>query len=201
MLAINRNRTFGVLSALFVGGLVFFMGYRLLSPAPSPNSATSARKNDTPALDARHETLMLSEALKKKPQHAPVLFRMAQLSEQAGKYAEAAGQLREVLQSEPENMDAMLELGRALFYLGDVQGALDQTNSILKRQPDHADALFNLGAIYANLGNFDLARSNWNKLLTTSPHAEIAQQARTMLSKLPAMTSAGQEEGSLAAKR
>jgi tetratricopeptide (TPR) repeat protein len=145
-----------------------------------------------PAPDnTRHEAIFLAEALKKKPDHTPVLLRMAQLSEESGKHTEAARNLREVLKREPANIDARLELGKTLFEAGDVQGAIEETKAILDRQPDHADALYNLGAIYGNVGNADQARQYWNRLIAKDPQTESAKRAKGMLGQLPPTLSAG----------
>jgi len=165
---------------------VFYLGVRLMSPGKSDHGATPApAKEQSAEKDNGHEAKMLAEALRKKPQHAPVLFRMAQLSEEAGDYAKAAEHLREILRQEPANQEAQLELGKVLYQLGDVAGALEHTQAILKVSPDHPDALYNLGAIYGNLGNGRLAREHWNRLLAVSPQSESAVRARRLLSQLP----------------
>jgi tetratricopeptide (TPR) repeat protein len=174
--------------ALIVGALVLYLGFRASSPKSGNNRATSADKSQSKPSGDPHEAMVLSEALKKKPEHTPVLLRLAQLSEQAGNQPEAAVHLREILKNEPDNPEARLELGRVLFQMGDVQAAIEQTQAILDHQPDHADALFNLGAIHANLGNARLARQYWNELLRTSPQKEIAQRAKSMMTQLPSET-------------
>jgi len=187
MLGNTRSKVVGLVSALAAGSLLFYLGLRLVAPDRGGRSATPASTKEPSAeKDNGHEAKMLGEALRKKPQHAPVLFRMAQLSEEAGDYAKAAEHLREILRHEPNNQEAQLELGKVLYQLGDVAGALEHTQAILKVSPDHPDALYNLGAIYGNLGNGRLAREHWNRLLAVSPQSESAMRARKMLSQLPA---------------
>ena len=187
MLGITRLRSLGLVSALGAGSFVCYLGLRLLSPGKSDHGATPApAKQQSVEKDNGHEAKMLAEALRKKPQHAPVLFRMAQLSEEAGDHAKAAEHLREILRQEPANQEAQLELGKVLYQLGDVAGALEHTQAILKVSPNHPDALYNLGAIYGNLGNGRLAREHWDRLLAVSPQSESALRARRMLTQLPA---------------
>jgi Flp pilus assembly protein TadD len=182
----RRLRVTGIVGALSSGLLVCYFGFRLSHSAGAGPPVTSvATTRQQPAPD-QHEALILAEALKKKPNHTPVLLRMAQLSEASGKHSEAAAQLREVLGYEPANTDAHLELGRVLFQAGDVTGAIEQTQWILERHPEHAEALYNLGAIYANLGNADYARRYWGRLLLANPQSESAQRANGMLARLPA---------------
>ncbi len=180
-----------------VAGLVIGLSSGLLIVyfASAPGRGTASRQTATSTVAAvqprapdQHEGLILTEALKKKPNHTPVLLRLAQIAEQSGKHAEAAARLREILAYEPANTDAHLELGRVLFQMGEVDGAIEQTKWILGRHPDHADALYNLGAIYANLGNQEFARQYWERLLNTNPQSESAQRARTMLTQLSAMS-------------
>jgi tetratricopeptide (TPR) repeat protein len=180
----RRLRVPGIVIALSSGLLVCYFGYKLgYSYGPRDPVARSGATVQPQAPDS-HERMFLAEALKKKPNHTPVLFRLAQISEKSGKHSEAAARLREILRFEPGNTDARLELGRVLFQTGDVQGAIEQTKWILDRHPDHADALYNLGAIYANLGNADHARRFWGRLLEAKPQSESAQRARTMLTQL-----------------
>ena len=99
-----------------------------------------------PQPNSEHELKALGEQLKRKPGHAPVLFRMAELERAAGRHAEAAAHLREILKAEP-GKGSPLELGRALFEAGDVQAALAETASSLTGSRRNVDALYNLGAI------------------------------------------------------
>ena len=192
MLGKRSLKTLGFLCAILAGALVLYLGIRFTSPRTvdhaKPAGAVSAPKDDK-----KHEAKILAEALKKKPQHAPVLLRLAQLSEEAGNHSEAAKHLQEILLQEPNNTDAQLELGRVLFALGDVAGAIEQTKKIVDRQPAHADALYNLGAIYGNLGQTSLAREYWNRLIAAAPHSESAGRARTGMSQLPAESNSSVE--------
>jgi len=116
-------------------------------PVPGiPRSASTDLSFDS------HEVAVLDEALRKKPDHAPILMRLAKLKSEAGQRDEAAGHLQEILRIEPENLDARLELGRIRFEEGDIQEAVAQNEKILQFDPNHPDALYNMGAIYGNLG-------------------------------------------------
>lgn len=175
----------GFLSASIAVPGLFYLGKNIASPRTAARRATVAAPSQATSDNKQHEAIFLAEALKKKPDHTPVLLRMAQLSEESGKHTEAARNLREVLQREPANAEARLELGKTLFEAGDVQGAIVETKAILDRQPDHADALYNLGAIYGNLGKADLARQYWNRLIAKDPQTESAKRAKGMLGQLP----------------
>ena len=179
----------GFLSALIAVPGLFYLGKNIASPRTAARRATVAAPSQATSDNKQHEAIFLAEALKKKPDHTPVLLRMAQLSEEAGKHTEAARNLREVLQREPANTDARLELGKALFEAGDIQGAIGQTKAILDRQPDHADALYNLGAIYGNLDQAEMARQYWSRLIAKAPQTESAQRAKRMIGQLPLASS------------
>jgi tetratricopeptide (TPR) repeat protein len=182
MLGRSHRKSLGLLCTVLAGSLVVYLVTSRVSPHPGAKPAGTVAE---PAGSKQHEAKILAEALKKKPEHTPVLMRLAQLSEEAGKQADAADRLRAILRQEPNNTDAQLELGRVLFQLGDVAGAIQETKKIVDRQPGHADALYNLGAIYGNLGQSKLAREYWNRLLASSPQSESAKRARTMISQLP----------------
>jgi tetratricopeptide (TPR) repeat protein len=157
---------------------------------PAPSESTRAAASKSPAAPQvtkagdPHEARMLAQALEKKPDHSPVLMRLAKLATEAGKPAEARKHLEQAIQADPENADARLELGKILFEAGDVSGAVEQTGRILKTHPNHPDALYNLGAIYGNLGNTKLALENWEKLISTSPDSESGTRARQMIAQL-----------------
>ena len=175
----------GVLSAIIAAPALFYAGRKLASSSAGSSRVTIAAPSGTAAGDTVHEAMYLAEALKKKPDHTPVLLRMAQLSEESGKPTEAADHLREIIRNEPDNTDARLELGRVLFQTGDVAGAIGETEAILKHHPDHADALYNLGAIYGNVGNAQRAREYWGRLIAAKPESESARRAQGMLAQLP----------------
>ena len=175
----------GFFSALIAVPGLFYLGKNIASHRTAARRTTVAPPSPAASENQQHEAIFLAEALKKKPDHTPVLLRMAQLSEESGKHTEAARSLREVVQREPANSDARLELGKALFEAGDIQGAIEQTKAILDRQPDHADALYNLGAIYGNVGNAKLARGYWSRLIAAKPQTESAQRAKRMMTQLP----------------
>jgi len=135
----------------------------------------------------RHEARMLSAALKKRPDHVPVLLRLASLALESGKPAEAEKYLNEVLKLEPANVPARLDLGRIQFEAGRVPEAIRTTEEILKFQPGNADALYNLGAIYGNLGQKERALEYWSRLLASSPGSESGKRARQMMAELQRM--------------
>lgn len=171
--------------AASVGLLLFYLGWSTVSHSRGkPVGARPMVEKGQPAMPADHEAKMLEVELKRKPGHVPVLFRLAQLSEQSGHPQDAARYLREAVKQEPDNADALLELGKVLYDTGDIAGALDATRKVLDRQPDQADALYNLGALYANLGNSDLARRYWQRLVDASPQSESGQRAKESLDKL-----------------
>jgi hypothetical protein len=73
----------------------------LLSPR-SGHVPSSAKAQET------HEIRMLTLALDKKPDHIPVLFRLAKLASEAGRPAEAAQYLKDILKQEPAILEARL---------------------------------------------------------------------------------------------
>jgi tetratricopeptide (TPR) repeat protein len=149
--------------------------------------AAHSRSVASPEGADRHEASILSAALKKRPDHVPVLLRLASLALESGKPAEAGKYLNEVLKLEPANVPARLDLGRIQFEAGRVPEAIRTTEEILKIQPDNADALYNLGAIYGNLGQKERATEYWSRLLASSPGSESGRRASQMMAKLQRM--------------
>jgi tetratricopeptide (TPR) repeat protein len=183
-----RKFLLGSALALSAGAIVFIAGFGLTlhQPASTAPAPSAGRSDPAPGqFDTQaHERKMLESALKKKPDHKPLLFRLAQLAEQDGHNDVAEGHLRAILKADPDDADAQVELSKLLFERGDINGALALTRHLLARQPDHADALYNLGAVYANLGNPTKARECWSRLIAAHPDSESAARARQLLPRL-----------------
>ena len=126
----------------------------------------------------------LQQHLSKKPNHTPVLLRMAQVAREMGKPGEATQHLRQALQQEPGNREARLELGRALYETGDIGGAIKETQELLSKDPRDVDALYNLGAIHGNMKQDDLARKYWLQAVAIAPGSPSGQLAKQGLSQL-----------------
>jgi predicted Zn-dependent protease len=122
-----------IIAAVLSGGLVLAFSALLMRtqdnsrPAASRASAREARPVDgkLDVAEQLHEVKALEAELQKKPNHAPILLRLAQLARERDKPAEAIPPLRQILGEEPGILEARLELGRALYDTGDVQGALE----------------------------------------------------------------------------
>jgi tetratricopeptide (TPR) repeat protein len=150
----------------------------------APQAAAGRPSGMDIAVDKRHEAMALQAELQKKPNHVPILFRLAQLARESGKPSEAIPQLRKILELEPKNTEARLELGRDLYDTGDVTGALNETNQILIENPKNADALYNLGAIYANSSKPDAARAYWTRAVASDPTSDSGKRAAEGLPRL-----------------
>ncbi len=130
------------------------------------------------------EMQTLDQHLKKKPDHTPILFRLAQVAREMGRPAETAEHFRQILRQEPANKEARLELGRVLYEMGDIGGAMRETQELLKKDPANIDALYNMGAIYANLNQEAQAREYWLRVISAGPASPSGQLARQSLGQL-----------------
>lgn len=169
--------------ALLIGGALYLGLTRKVDSgtASSPSAqAPAVSMPDNPA----HEKAALEDQLKQKPDHAPILLRLAQIDLAEGRAAGARKRLEELLNTEPENSEALLELGRACYTLDDLACAVQKTEAILKRNPAQPDALYNLGAIYANQGQRDKAREYWDRAAKASPTSDSGKKAAAALKQL-----------------
>ena len=155
------------------------------APAGAASSSAPASSGN-PAADRVHELKALEQDLEKKPEHPPILFRMAQLASELGKPNEAVSYLQRLLKAEPGNTEARLELGRLLYETNDLPGAIRETSKILETKPKQVDALYNLGAIYANLNQEGTARTYWNRAVASDPASDSGKRAQEGLQKLGA---------------
>jgi tetratricopeptide (TPR) repeat protein len=143
-------------------------------------AAPAAEAPQTPI----HEKASLEEQLKKKPGHAPVLLRLAQVEMELNNPADARKRLEELLRAEPANTEALLELGRVCYQLDDLPCALSETGKILAANPNQVDALYNMGAIQANMGSTGKAREYWTRAVKVSPDSESGRNAAAGLKQL-----------------
>ncbi len=109
----------GVAGAITVS-LTFLEQRRVGARATVVTSSPSSNPN----ADRIHELKALEQDLQKKPEHPPILFRMAQLSTEMGKTADAISYLQRLLKADAGNTEARLELGRLLYQTNDVPGAI-----------------------------------------------------------------------------
>ena len=135
-------------------------------------------------VDREHELKALESSLKQNPDHAPILIRMAQVSMEMGKTADAVNHLREAVRVDPKNHEARLELGRALFDTGDVDGAIRETEQLLQLDPSNLDGMYNMGAIYGNLGREDQARKYWRMVVAISPDSDSGRRSKDALKQI-----------------
>jgi tetratricopeptide (TPR) repeat protein len=70
----------------------------------------------------------------------------------AGRWREAAGDLRKALERNPDNSFTRLNLGTALYMLGDADGALDQYREAVRLSPGQARAHFGIGVVMESRG-------------------------------------------------
>ncbi|HEY3441840.1 MAG TPA: tetratricopeptide repeat protein [Paludibaculum sp.] len=164
--------------AAMLGGALWYGMNRKIIPEVKPQPAAVA------APDTAHEKITLEEQLKKKPGHAPVLLRLAQIATEQGQPGEARRRLEEVLKAEPKNMEALLELGRACYELNDLPCAISETATLVELDPKNVDALYNLGAIYANTGDVGKAKEYWQKAVHVAPESESGKKSAAGLKQV-----------------
>jgi Flp pilus assembly protein TadD len=165
--------------------------YQFLTQTAS-DRATASDEEHTPQMivshasgwQQEHELKALEGELQKNPDHVPILLRLAQVSRESGKLADAVRYLRDATTQDPRNADASLELGRALFETGNVNDAIHATEHALEINPSNVDALYNLGAIYGNLSQDNRARQYWQKAVSVAPESDSGRRAKESLAQL-----------------
>ena len=166
-----------------VGIFLLLGGLNSFHEKAAPAASAKAVNVSAPApQDPTHEKAALEEELKKKPGHAPILLRLAELAHDQPK--QAADYLKQAVAADPTNADASVELSRTLYDLNDVNGALAETKRLLAAKPNQVDALYNLGAIYANLGKPELARQYWTQAVAAAPASDSGRKSADALSKI-----------------
>jgi tetratricopeptide (TPR) repeat protein len=187
---VKRKIAFFVCLAAVLAVGAFWLSVLERRSKGSSKSAAPAPAAASPAAAKAHERAMLAEQLKLKPGHAPVLLRLAEIEQEAGRPAQAVEHLRALLKAEPGNREALLELGRLLYDSGDAPGALRETRRLLELDPNNVDAHYNLGAIHANQGEVDAARRAWTEAARIGPATESGKRAAAGLRQLAGMSGA-----------
>jgi len=184
------SRTTKIRAVFFTAAAALAAALALLWLPRTHDARTANLPPATPAAasDKRHEAMALEAELRKKPDHVPILFRLAQLDREFGKPADAIPRLRRIVELEPKNAEARLELGRDLYDTGDVSGAITETNRILIEDPKNVDALYNMGAIYANGSKPEAAREYWTRAVSGDAASESGKRAAEGLARLGAST-------------
>lgn len=184
----NRARAAAIAAgaALAVGGLLWVGLARRGRSSPDPDAAgtTPMAAPQSPA----HERAALEELSRKKPDHGPIVLRLAQLDLAEGKPAEARIRLEDYLRKSPRDAAALLELGRACYEAGDMECAVRSTSLAVKIEPRNPEALYNLGAIHANQGRADLARGLWERAVQSGADSDGGRKAAGALRQLGAIT-------------
>ena len=168
--------------ALGIGLFVLLGG---LNSFPSkPSTAATKSPPPIPPENPAHEKASLEEQLKKNPDHPPILLRLAEIENTAGRPAEAQKYLRQALAKDPVNVDARLELSKSLYETGKIDESITEAKRLLADHPGQVDALYNLGAIYANQGGLALARQYWTQAVSADATSESGKKAQDGLSKI-----------------
>jgi tetratricopeptide (TPR) repeat protein len=180
----NRKLWTAVIPLAACAGIFLLLGgLNSFKSRPTPTASVKAvDANAAAPQDPTHEKAALEEELKKKPGHAPILMRLAELAKDQPK--QAADYLKQAVAADPKNVDASVELSRTLYALNDVDGALAETKRLLVARPNQVDALYNLGAIYANLGKLDLARQYWTQAVATDSASDSGRKSADALTKI-----------------
>ncbi len=184
-----------VIASAIVVPLLMLENHHASAPA-AVSSSSSAPASSNSTAGRVHELKALEEELAKKPEHPPILLRMAQLSSDLGKPADAISYLKRLVKADPKNIDGRLELGRLLYENSDVQGSMRETAKILELNPNQVDALYNMGAIYANLNNPAAARTYWSRAVASDAGSDSGKRAREGLEKLNQQPAFGPAEAS-----
>ncbi len=182
-----------VIASAIVVPLLMLENHHASAPAAVSGSSSAPASSGNSTADRVHELKALEEELAKKPEHPPILLRMAQLSSELGKPADAISYLQRLVKADPKNVDGRLELGRLLYENNDVQGSMRETAKILELNPKQVDALYNMGAIYANLNNLAAASTYWSRAVASDAGSDSGKRASEGLEKLsqqPAFSSA-----------
>ena len=181
------KRKYAIAASTTVALMLIGSAWWLSRPSTGGARTTQARQvaPGAPApANLPHEKAFLEDELRKKPGHAPVLLRLAQVEREMGQLAEARKHLEQAVSGTENVVEARLELSRVSYELGDVTTALEQNRAVLRQDPKQTDALYNLGAISANLGDLQRARKYWSEAVASGASTESGKKSAEALRTL-----------------
>jgi cytochrome c-type biogenesis protein CcmH/NrfG len=126
----------------------------------------------------------MKKEVEKSPNDTLKLRELADFLTAAHKPDEAIPYYEKILKMDPNKKDVLFNLSFIYNNKHDFIQAEKYTNRILKLDPKDNQALYNLGAINASRGDKKKAREIWEKIVTDFSGSEIADLAKTGLSKL-----------------
>src|SRR5579871_825584 len=101
-MSVSRKKWVGMaVSVVLIGGISMFL-VKVIQRSEGP---AASRPAPVAADNPEHELKALALELEKKPGHAPILLRMAQLERDKGKLDDAASHLREAVKTEPSSQE------------------------------------------------------------------------------------------------
>ncbi len=116
------------------------------------------------------------------PEYAPALMRLGLVYNAAGRYQEAAGNVRRVIEREPRNAMAHEILAEALYGEQKYEAAAAAAELALKFSPDSPDANYLAGLSRASLGQRDPALAHRSRLQRLKV-PDLAQQLSDFINK------------------
>ena len=106
----------------------------------------------------------------------------------AGQDEDALVELRQAIEDEPENPWAQRNSGACLMRLGQYQDALPHLKKAAELNPTDERAWLGLGQAYEYNPDLNAADAAYRKVLDLNEYGDIAEQARSALSKLAERT-------------
>ena len=127
---------------------------------------------------------MLKKAVQENPNDTAKAREYADFLAQAHQQDEAIIQYEKILSKDPKRVDLILSIAFIHYNRGEYKEAEAGLNRILAIDKDNLQARYNLGAIAANQGDYARAKILWQKLVKEYPGTEMAELAKSSLSKL-----------------
>jgi tetratricopeptide (TPR) repeat protein len=154
-------------------------------PVPSPDSVAHAQRSKPdgtapplpiPAQETAPDLDNIIEEtgkeLIRRPNDAPLRFRLAYALEQRGDIDRAMEEYRAVIELSPTHVWARNNLG-VLYQRGQYDEAIGKFGEALFRDPQHETARLNSGLVFLKIGDTDAALRQFRLLLTLNPrHVE-----------------------------
>jgi len=125
-------------------------------------------------------------ATEREPTSAGAWNNLAIALEELGRTSEAEAAYRRAAEIDPKDVRALFNLGILLRTSARYDEAAAVQQEVLTHDPGHAGAHFELGILYAGpLGDIERAKAHLQATIAAAPNSPRAQQARSILDRLP----------------
>jgi len=119
---------------------------------------------------------LLSETLKKYPNHQDILIQLAIVHRKTKLYSEAEKIYKQLMQSYPDCIECLNNYAVHLLIQGNADRAIEVLNLVQQKKPDYPEPYFNIAVAYEKSGQIKNASISYQRYLELVPLNDSRQE-------------------------